>query len=276
MTQARCVGRDEVDRRRPIGRVEHRTLGLQEVRVGQCTHLRHVEAGRLGLRASGSVLRFPGWLKVYGRDEDDEAEEGGLPDLQQGWALTVAAEALAKPADDGEPAAPVRPEQHFTQPPPRYTDASLVKALEEENIGRPSTYATIVSTITKRDYIEREGRSLKPTDLGMLVTGLLVGACTVVGVLAAYFGLRGVKVLLDGIPQSLPDGQSQLTNIDLAAVDRVERTVAADQAREAHRSSPRRDGAEVEFERVGKGWRRRRIEPHSLFLIVRANERDQV
>ena len=133
-----------------------------------------IEAGRLGLRASGSVLRFPGWLKVYGRDEDDEAEEGGLPDLQQGWALTVAAEALAKPANDGEPAAPVRPEQHFTQPPPRYTDASLVKALEEENIGRPSTYATIVSTITKRDYIEREGRSLKPTDLGMLVTGLLV------------------------------------------------------------------------------------------------------
>ena len=133
-----------------------------------------IEAGRLGLRASGSVLRFPGWLKVYGRDEDDEAEEGGLPDLQQGWALTVAQEPVAKPADDGEPAAPVRPEQHFTQPPPRYTDASLVKALEEENIGRPSTYATIVSTITKRDYIEREGRSLKPTDLGMLVTGLLV------------------------------------------------------------------------------------------------------
>lgn len=133
-----------------------------------------IEAGRLGLRASGSVLRFPGWLKVYGRDEDDEAEEGGLPDLQQGWPLSVASEALAKPADDGEPAAPVRPEQHFTQPPPRYTDASLVKALEEENIGRPSTYATIVSTITKRDYIEREGRSLKPTDLGMLVTGLLV------------------------------------------------------------------------------------------------------
>ncbi len=133
-----------------------------------------IEAGRLGLRASGSVLRFPGWLKVYGRDEDDEAEEGGLPDLKQGWALTVASEALAKPAEDGEPASSVRPEQHFTQPPARYTDASLVKALEEENIGRPSTYATIVSTITKRDYIEREGRSLKPTDLGMLVTGLLV------------------------------------------------------------------------------------------------------
>jgi len=127
-----------------------------------------IEAGRLGLRASGSVLRFPGWLKVYGRDEDDEADESRLPDLKPDTVLRVAGEPVA----DHE--SPVRPEQHFTQPPPRYTDASLVKALEEENIGRPSTYATIVSTITRRDYVEREGRSLKPTDLGMLVTGLLV------------------------------------------------------------------------------------------------------
>jgi DNA topoisomerase-1 len=133
-----------------------------------------IAAGRLGLRASGSVLRFPGWLKVYGRDEDDEAEEGRLPELEQGWELTVAKEPLVEPAKDGTPARSVRPEQHFTQPPPRYTDASLVKALEEENIGRPSTYATIVTSITKRDYVEREGRSLKPTELGMLVTRLLV------------------------------------------------------------------------------------------------------
>ena len=133
-----------------------------------------IEAGRLGLRASGSVLRFPGWLKVYGRDEgDDEAEEGRLPELTNGSALAVASEPVIEP-DDDEEARTVRPDQHFTQPPPRYTDASLVKALEEENIGRPSTYATIVSTITKRDYVEREGRSLKPTDLGMLVTQLLV------------------------------------------------------------------------------------------------------
>ncbi len=127
-----------------------------------------IEAGRLGLRASGSVLRFPGWLKVYGRDEDDEAEEGRLPDLAKDERLTVAGE----PVGDAE--LPLRPEQHFTQPPARYTDASLIKALEEENIGRPSTYATIVTTITKREYIEREGRALKPTDLGMLVTRLLV------------------------------------------------------------------------------------------------------
>ncbi len=142
-----------------------------------------IEAGRLGLRASGSVLRFPGWLKVYGRDEDDEAEEGRLPELEQGWPLTVAngpdplarvPREPAEGAESAESAESVRPEQHFTQPPPRFTDASLVKALEDENIGRPSTYATIVSTITKRDYVEREGRSLKPTDLGMLVTKLLV------------------------------------------------------------------------------------------------------
>ncbi len=133
-----------------------------------------VEAGRLGLRASGSVLRFPGWLKVYGRDEEDADEEGRLPELQQGWPLVVASEAISAADPDGVVAAPVRPDQHFTQPPPRFTDASLVKALEEENIGRPSTYATIVATITKRDYVEREGRSLKPTDLGMLVTKLLV------------------------------------------------------------------------------------------------------
>jgi DNA topoisomerase-1 len=127
-----------------------------------------IESGRLGLRASGSVLRFPGWLRVYGRDEDDEADEGRLPELATGEALSPASE----PVGDAE--APLRPEQHFTQPPARYTDASLIKALEEENIGRPSTYATIVTTITRRDYVEREGRSLKPTDLGMLVTQLLV------------------------------------------------------------------------------------------------------
>lgn len=128
-----------------------------------------VEAGRLGLRATGRVLRFPGWLKVYGRDEEDEAgDEARLPSLASGEPLALAGEPM------GEAEQPLRSEQHFTKPPARYTDASLVKALEELNIGRPSTYATIVSTITKRDYIEREGRSLAPTELGMLVTKLLV------------------------------------------------------------------------------------------------------
>jgi len=127
-----------------------------------------VAAGRLGLRATGRVLKFAGFQKLYGFDEEDDASESRLPLLRQDEALAVAA------APVGEHEAALRPEQHFTKPPARYTDASLVKALEEENIGRPSTYATIVSTITKRDYVERDGRSLKPTDLGMVVTRLLV------------------------------------------------------------------------------------------------------
>jgi DNA topoisomerase I len=127
-----------------------------------------VTSGRLGLRATGRVLKFPCFQKLYGLDEDDEAAESRLPEVVPETALRVAGESLA------EDAPPVRPAQHFTQPPPRYTEASLVKKLEEENIGRPSTYATIVGTITGRDYVERDGRQLKPTDLGMLVNKLLV------------------------------------------------------------------------------------------------------
>jgi DNA topoisomerase-1 len=81
-------------------------------------------------------------------------------------------ESLIAPAE-GEAAEAVRPSQHFTQPPPRYTEASLVKVLEEENIGRPSTYATIVGTITSREYVARDRGRLAPTDLGEAVNGLL-------------------------------------------------------------------------------------------------------
>jgi len=134
-----------------------------------------VESGRLGLRATGRVLRFAGFQKLYGLDEEDDERDARLPEVQAGVPLTVAAVGT-EVSESGEPEAPVRPEQHFTQPPPRYTEASLVKALEEENIGRPSTYATIVTTITSRTYVEREGRALKPTDLGMAVNRLLVDA----------------------------------------------------------------------------------------------------
>ncbi|TMQ69867.1 MAG: hypothetical protein E6K80_10315 [Candidatus Eisenbacteria bacterium] len=131
-----------------------------------------VEAGRLGLRASGRVLKFPGFQKLYGVDEEDDAEESRLPELTEGASLAVASEPLAAPAEGETPSA-VRPSQHFTQPPPRYTEGSLVKVLEEENIGRPSTYATIVGTITSREYVARDRGRLAPTDLGEAVNRLL-------------------------------------------------------------------------------------------------------
>jgi DNA topoisomerase I len=131
-----------------------------------------VEAGRLGLRASGRVLKFPGFQKLYGIDEEDDAEESRLPELAEGAALHVASEPLAAPAE-GEAPSTVRPSQHFTQPPPRYTEGSLVKVLEEQNIGRPSTYATIVGTITSREYVARDRGRLAPTDLGEAVNRLL-------------------------------------------------------------------------------------------------------
>lgn len=129
-----------------------------------------IESGRLGLRATGRVLKFAGFQKLYGLDEDDEESGSSLPELSLGLALTVARESVQ--ADQ----VPVRPEQHFTQPPPRYTEASLVKTLEEQDIGRPSTYATIVGTITSREYVERDRGRLTPTDLGLAVNRALVGS----------------------------------------------------------------------------------------------------
>jgi DNA topoisomerase-1 len=127
-----------------------------------------IESGRLGLRATGRVLKFAGFQKLYGLDEDESADDARLPEVGQGETLRIAREPREADAE------PVRPVQHFTEPPPRYTEASLVKTLEEENIGRPSTYATIVDTIITRGYVSRQGRSLAPTDLGMAVNRLLV------------------------------------------------------------------------------------------------------
>jgi DNA topoisomerase-1 len=117
--------------------------------------------GQVGLRANGQVMLFDGFLKVYDQGRDDEEDEDGrrLPLIHEG-------EATAKRG--------ITPEQHFTQPPPRYTEATLVKRMEELGIGRPSTYASIVTTIQDRDYVRKEQNRLIPEDKGRLVTIFLL------------------------------------------------------------------------------------------------------
>ena len=115
-------------------------------------------------RVTGSVLKFDGFLKVYeeakeGKDEEDEELKHKLPALEAGQKLTLKE---------------LKPEQHFTEPPPRYNEASLVKELEERGIGRPSTYAAILSTIQERQYVQKLGGKFVPTEIGLVVTDLLV------------------------------------------------------------------------------------------------------
>src|SRR5256714_5284868 len=115
-------------------------------------------------RVTGSVMKFDGFLKVYEeskdvKDEEDEELKHKLPPLEAGQKLTLKE---------------LKPEQHFTEPPPRYNEASLVKELEERGIGRPSTYAAILSTIQERQYVTKIGGKFTPTEIGLVVTDLLV------------------------------------------------------------------------------------------------------
>ena len=115
-------------------------------------------------RVTGSVLKFDGFLKVYeeakdAKDEEEEELKHKLPPLEPGQKLTLRE---------------LKPEQHFTEPPPRYNEASLVKELEERGIGRPSTYSAILSTIQERQYVQKLGGKFSPTEIGLVVTDLLV------------------------------------------------------------------------------------------------------
>jgi DNA topoisomerase-1 len=115
-------------------------------------------------RVTGSVLKFDGFLRVYeeskeGKDEEDEELKHKLPALEAGQKLTLRE---------------LKPEQHFTEPPPRFNEASLVKELEERGIGRPSTYAAILTTIQERQYVQKIGGKFVPTEIGLVVTDLLV------------------------------------------------------------------------------------------------------
>ena len=123
--------------------------------------------GAIGLRATGSVMTFDGFLRVYQEDRDDPVAENEDEESSQGIRLP--------PVKTGDPLGQdtVTPRQHFTQPPPRYTEASLVKKLEELGIGRPSTYASTVQRLGDHRYIANEKRRLQPTDVGRVVIAFL-------------------------------------------------------------------------------------------------------
>lgn len=122
-----------------------------------------IKAGKYSLRASGSLLKFPGFITVYAEVKDEKDKNGDedvqLPELKTGEELTMK---------------DMKMEQHFTQPPPRYSEATLVKELEEKGIGRPSTYASIISTIQERKYVTKQKGRLYPTILGCKVNELLI------------------------------------------------------------------------------------------------------
>ncbi|WP_172328080.1 type I DNA topoisomerase [Mangrovicoccus sp. HB161399] len=149
----------DADQRKLYDLIWKRTLAsqMEAARLERTTMEVFSADGQVGLRATGQVILFDGFLKVYeeGRDEPEDDDDRRLPQVAEG-------EPMKK---DG-----VTPEQHFTQPPPRYTEATLVKKMEELGIGRPSTYASIVTTIQDRGYVTKEQNRLIPEDKGRLVT----------------------------------------------------------------------------------------------------------
>ncbi len=145
-----------------------RTLASQMVHATLHTVAADLAAGEGNLfRANGSTIVNPGFMAVYQEGQDDkktkDSDEKMLPPLKEGEQVDLLA---------------IRPEQHFTEPPPRYSEASLVKALEEHGIGRPSTYASIISTLQDREYVELEKKRFHPTDVGRVVNKFLTNYFT--------------------------------------------------------------------------------------------------
>ena len=155
------VNLSESDQRRLYDLIWKRTIASQmaSARLERTTVDIASADGQVGLRASGQVVQFDGFLKVYDEGRDDEAEdEGRLPQI-------MAHEPARKES--------VSEAQHFTQPPPRYSEATLVKRMEELGIGRPSTYASVLTTIVDREYVRKDKNRLIPEDKGRLVTAFL-------------------------------------------------------------------------------------------------------
>lgn len=151
------------DQRRLYELVWNRTVAsqMESVQLERTTIEMEANDAPIGLRATGSVIVFDGFLRLYqeGRDEPDDAEEGNrLPKVTRGDKLGTEK---------------IRPEQHFTEPPPRFTEATLVKRMEELGIGRPSTYASTLQTLRDRDYVRMDQKRFVPQDKGRLVTAFL-------------------------------------------------------------------------------------------------------
>ena len=152
----------DADQRKLYDLIWKRTLAsqMEAARLERTTVEIASADGQVGLRATGQVMLFDGFMRVYeeGRDDVTDEDDKRLPQIMQG-----------EPAEKRT----ISPEQHFTQPPPRYTEATLVKKMEELGIGRPSTYASIVTTIQDRGYVRKEKNRLIPEDKGRLVIAFL-------------------------------------------------------------------------------------------------------
>ncbi len=196
--------------------------------MAQCIHNTvsvDITGGGYIFKASGYTVKFDGYTVLYEESKDEDDESGGaLPPLEEGMPLKVKE---------------ITGSQHFTQPPARYTEATLIKALEENGIGRPSTYATIITTVVGREYVTREGKSLKPTELGEIVNKLLKerfakfvnlkftagmernldniadGSKEWIETLGEFYGdfeknLADVKKAMEGIDMKIPDEETDI------------------------------------------------------------------
>ena len=196
--------------------------------MAQCIHNTvsvDITGGGYLFKASGYTVKFDGYTVLYEESKDEDDENGGaLPPLEEGMLLKVKE---------------ITGSQHFTQPPARYTEATLIKALEENGIGRPSTYATIITTVVGREYVAREGKSLKPTELGEIVNKLLKerfakfvnlkftagmernldniadGSKEWIETLGEFYGdfeknLADVKKAMEGIDMKIPDEETDI------------------------------------------------------------------
>ncbi len=147
------------DQNRLYSLIWSRFMASQMADAQYATKTAEFLGGKYTFRASEQELVFEGWLKAYKNGIDDDSKKKKIPELKDGDKVKLSE---------------IKPEQHFTQPPPRFNSGSLVKELEEKGIGRPSTYAQIVTTLTARKYVELDQRRFKPTDLGKMVTKILV------------------------------------------------------------------------------------------------------